>query len=1034
MAFERIGIGGFLKFDERQALRGMSRARAGFARLKKGAARIGGGLTQIGGGIRNMALAMAPATLAIGFGIKKAAEFEKKMSGVAAITRASASDLAKLTEEAKRQGVVSVFSASESAEAMEFLGRAGFNTTQIITGLGGVMAAAAAEGIELSQSADIISRVVKGMGIEIDQASHVADILALTSAKTNTSILALGESFKFGAPQAKTMGISVEETAAAFGALADAGLRGSIGGTSFSNMLIKLSKPSSKAKKLLKKFNIQLTDSSGKLKPLPNLIAQFSSKIDKIPNVVEKARVATELFGIRGAKAYSALALKGSKALADLTADLKASSFGVGAAQEAADTRLDNFLGSLKLFASSIEAVTIEFFGPLLTQFKEATQDITGGLNEVLFVIQKLKAAEDTFSIAAGEASKKQASGIAKRLDLTKKLGDRQAALAQAGIAALVREGVGQEKLTRKQRKSRFLGLIQQAKVSTATSNFSKKRFSQERQALDALEERAKAGKLTAQDEAKIRNKFFQGLARQEAGSKKLSDAEAQRSGQRIAGMIGQQVVQAKIEAAANALLAKEEKLNEIEEKHGTTARLIAEGVLDAINEIKKGFDTVVTKIKAFGQRLEGAIGKDRLRGFVKMATLIGIIAGVAAPLVILFLGFAFVLKSIIGIVGGIASVVAGLATLFIPVVVIVGVLAGIFALIRKENESVGDTFKRVWGGIKQAFFFLLNDVIKPFIAGFREGFLETFGAVKEAWVETVSVFRQVFGELFAEISASLGDSQTNWLEVGKTVAHVVASIVIAVAKLAAFLVPILVTPFRTLFNSVREIVGGVIDIFQGKFRQGITRIFTGLLDIVTAPVRMLLQGLLQLAKVVPGVEALLGAKRFANLEKFAKFGLAGEPAQVKKTIEVITKGAAAGPRRRAPGRGSAPDLIGQLVKNQKRQERVRKILSEQGLETNRENVLAARNALQTAAKTKREEKQRQEKIADKELQANVSVTDQRETTVKTTLEVDGESLAKSSAKHKQTVFERNGATNDPFLRGVVAQTGTRMRGNAKAG
>ena len=93
-----------------------------------------------------------------------------------------------------------------------------------------------------------------------------------------------------------------------------------------------------------------------------------------------------------------------------------------------------------------------------------------------------------------------------------------------------------------------------------------------------------------------------------------------------------------------------------------------------------------------------------------------------------------------------------------------------------------------------------------------------------------------------------------------------------------------------------------------------------------------------------------------------------------------------------------------------------------------------ARKALRTAARSKREEKQRQEKIADKELTANVAVTDQRETTVKTDLVCDGETLAKTTSKHKQTIFERNGATNDPFLRGVVAQTGARIRGNAKAG
>lgn len=1130
MAFERIGIGGFLKFDEKQALKGMNRARAGFARLKKGAGQVGAGLSQIGGGMRNMSLALAPLTAGLLFGIKKAADFEKKMSGVGAITRANASDMNRLTIEAKRQGVVSVFSASESAEAMEFLGRAGFNTTQIIDGLGGVMAAAAAEGIELAQSADIIARVVKGMGLEVTEASHIADVLALTSAKTNTSILALGESFKFGAPQAKTMGISVEETAAAFGALADAGLRGSIGGTSFSNMLIKLSKPSSKAKKLLKKFNIQLTDSSGKLRPLPDLIAQFSKKIDKIPNVVEKARIATELFGIRGAKAYSALALKGSKALRSLTADLKASSFGVGAAQEAADKRLDNFLGSLKLFGSSIEAVTIEFFGPLLTQFKDATQDITGGLNEVLFVIQKLKAVEDSFSLAAGEASNKQAQGIAKRLKLTKMLGDRQAAVAQAGVAALVREGVGQEKLTRQQKKSRSLGLIQNAKVSLAEAGFGEKRFRRQRLFLDGLEERAKAGKLTAQDEANIREKFVQGLARQVAGNKKLTDAQAAQSGNKIANMIAQQAQQAKIEAAANAMLAKEQQLNDIEEKHGTTARLIAEGVLDAIKEIKQAFDTVVAKMKVLGKQLEESIGKDRLRRFVKIGTIAVIVAGALAPLMIGFLGLAFVMKSVFGIFAGLGKVVFGFFNLFagaagmikgafvflikggltgalatakaavvgwlvamkaafvagfaaiapfiLPVLAVMAILTAAFLLFRNEGESVGDTFRRLWGMIKAGADFVFQNAIKPFMDGFLTGFNAMTGGVAAMWdrftstigaawdstvgmlAELVQDIKAEFVALFDEIFGSATVSATGTADVFSTMGEVYGTVVGFMANLWAswigetiaftikfigFLVKLLIKPFKTMIGVVRDVVGAFKALWAGDFMGFIAKIGSAITRILTLPFQIMMEGILKLMSALPTdvVSKFVDKGTIKAMEDFAKHGFA-DPPPIKQLILTETKGATAvesitGKRRGRRGAGREPRtrserILEQLVKNADRRERVEKILGEQGLEVNRKNVLTARNALRVAAKNQRDEKEQQAKIADKELTANVAVTDDRETTVNTTLECDGEALAKSSAKHKQSVFERNGATNDPFLRGVVAQTGTRLRGNQKAG
>ena len=176
MAFERIGLGGILRFDEKQALSGMRRAQAGFARLQGSARKLGAGLAMMGDGMRNAGMALLPVTAGLGFGAVKAAKFEKQMSGVGAITRSSADDLAALTNEAKKQGVESVFSAQQSAEAMEFMGRAGFDTKEIIDGLGGVMAAAAADGITLATSSDIVARVVKGMGLEIKEASHVADV------------------------------------------------------------------------------------------------------------------------------------------------------------------------------------------------------------------------------------------------------------------------------------------------------------------------------------------------------------------------------------------------------------------------------------------------------------------------------------------------------------------------------------------------------------------------------------------------------------------------------------------------------------------------------------------------------------------------------------------------------------------------------------------------------------------------------------------------------------------------------------------
>ncbi|MHA1572427.1 MAG: phage tail tape measure protein, partial [Alphaproteobacteria bacterium] len=622
MAFERIGLGGVLKFNETQALAGMKRASAGFAKLRLGARNVGSGLASIGGGARNAALALAPVAIGLALGAKKAADFEKQMSAVGAITRASEEDFGRLTAEAKRLGVVSVFSASESAQAMEFLGRAGFDTTQIISGLGGVMNAAAAEGVDLATSADIVARVVKSMGEEIDDAAHIADVLVLTSAKTNTNLIALGESFKFGAAQAKVMGISTEETAAIFGKMADAGLRGSIGGTSFTNMLIKLAKPTSKGQKLMDKWGVSLTDASGALRPMSEIVEQFKGQIDQIPSATEKARVMTELFGIRGSKAYSALSLAGGKALRDLTADLKASSFGVGAAAEAAERRLDNFLGSMKLFGSSLEALSIELFGPMLGAFKETVQDMTGGLNSVLFSMQGLTEANQTFNMAAGRMSKERASALANELGLVDRLGERQAANAQAGLAAVTRSMIGEEKLTRAQRAARaqgFATFIEQGLKREGISDAGRKA---QRKHLKQILETAKAQGLSQKQELALRRRFLESLAAQQAGTKKLGLLEKAQATNKLERTLAQAAAEAKIQAQARGLLEREKKLGEIEEKHGRTARFIAEGVLEAIETIKTGFKSVVKQVTDFGDRMRESIGEDNLKRFAKIATI----------------------------------------------------------------------------------------------------------------------------------------------------------------------------------------------------------------------------------------------------------------------------------------------------------------------------------------------------------------------------------------------------------------------------
>jgi TP901 family phage tail tape measure protein len=422
MAFEKIGLGAVLTTDSRSAIKDMGAARNEMGQLVNASNRVPPPLRRIGQtatrtsakikamgagiargthkmseGVRNLGLGMAPLSLGVGAAISQAASFEKQMSGVGAVSRASKEDMASLSKEARRMGIVSVFSASQAGEGMEFLARAGAKPKEIIAALGGTMNAAAADGISLGQSADIVARVTKGLGKEWSEASHIADVLALASASANTNILSLGESFTYGVATAKQMGISLEEVTAIFAKLADAGLRGSMGGTAFANMMNKLNKPSEKSKKILKKWGIQLTDSEGRLRKLATIVGDFNKKLSGIKSVTERGAIAVEVFGMRGARAFAALAGAGEMATLKLEQDLTKSSEGQGKALEMAKKRLDNFAGSLTLLKSSLEGLSIGFFQPLLKPFATSVRHFTEGFNQVLLALNDINDSVDEF-------------------------------------------------------------------------------------------------------------------------------------------------------------------------------------------------------------------------------------------------------------------------------------------------------------------------------------------------------------------------------------------------------------------------------------------------------------------------------------------------------------------------------------------------------------------------------------------------------------------------------------------------------------
>lgn len=374
-----------------------------------------------------LGLATAPIAAMIGAGVKQAADFEQQMSAVGAVSQASGEEMKALEIKAKQMGASTVFTATQAGQAMEYLARAGFSTSENIAALDGVLAAAAADGMDLASAADIMSNVLRSMHLEASEAVRVSDVLALVSAKTNTNIRGLGGSFKYAAAQATTMGIDFETTAASLGVIADSGLDATAGGTAFTNMLVQLSRPTKKAAKIMNELGTHVHENDDGTVNLVATLKDFNAEISKIPSRTKRAQYTTELFGIRGQKAFNALAAGLGRVNEDgvnkLEETINAAYNAQGSAATMAERRLGNFKGAIILAKSAIEGFAIEtagqFLGPMTRGVKVFTKSLSGIVNALIEINGGVT---DTTDLVAkfGQRSVDIAMGISSGIELFK--------------------------------------------------------------------------------------------------------------------------------------------------------------------------------------------------------------------------------------------------------------------------------------------------------------------------------------------------------------------------------------------------------------------------------------------------------------------------------------------------------------------------------------------------------------------------------------------------------------------------------------
>ena len=298
-----------------------------------------------------------PATALGAYSVKKFSDFESAMSTVQATAGATADDMKKLSDKAKQMGESTKFSATESAEALNYMAMAGWKTDDMLSGLEGIMDLAAASGEDLATTSDIVTDALTAFGLTAKDSGNFADVLATASSNANTNVSMLGESFKYIAPIAGSLGYSVEDVAVNLGLMANAGIKGGQAGTAMRAALSRMIKPTDDAKEAMKNLGISMTDESGKVKSLSELTGDLRTSFSKLSDA-EQTQVASTLFGQEAMSGMLAIIRASDDDYNKLTTAINASD---GAAKKMSEIKMDNFAGQLTLLKSKAEGVGIQF-------------------------------------------------------------------------------------------------------------------------------------------------------------------------------------------------------------------------------------------------------------------------------------------------------------------------------------------------------------------------------------------------------------------------------------------------------------------------------------------------------------------------------------------------------------------------------------------------------------------------------------------------------------------------------------------------
>ena len=341
--------------------------------------------------------------------VKTAADFESAMSKVSAVSGATGSDLDALSEKAREMGSKTKFSASEAAEAMNYMAMAGWKTEDMLGGIEGVMNLAAASGEDLATTSDIVTDALTAFGLSASDSGHFADVLAAASSNANTNVSMMGETFKYCAPIAGSLGFSVEDTAEAIGLMANAGIKSTQAGTSLRTIMTNLSGDVKICGSSIGEVTVATTNADGSMRDLSDILADCRTAFAGLTES-EKASAAESLVGKNAMSGFLALMNASDADVEKLSGAIDGCN---GAAQSMADTMNDNLEGQLTILKSQLQELAISFGEILLPAVKNIVSFLQGfidvlnsmpdGVKETIVTIALIAAAIGPVLIIVGK-------------------------------------------------------------------------------------------------------------------------------------------------------------------------------------------------------------------------------------------------------------------------------------------------------------------------------------------------------------------------------------------------------------------------------------------------------------------------------------------------------------------------------------------------------------------------------------------------------------------------------------------------------